>query len=112
MGYQAVESGWYLLRPDLNELIRGPGQHALWSQACTCTVQLSLDHHAVHLTGQGKAVIRSLRRCWMISRGRLLSVPIHPVSLTKMRAMMMMMMMMMAMILLIKNVSKMVVNGE
>ena len=45
----------------------------------------------------------------MISRGRLLSVPIHPVSLTKMRAMMMMMM---AMILLIKNVSKMVVNGE
>ena len=48
----------------------------------------------------------------MISRGRLLSVPIHPVSLTKMRAMMMMLMMMMAMILLIKNVSKMVVNGE
>ena len=46
----------------------------------------------------------------MISRGRLLSVPIHPVSLTKMRAMMMMMMM--AMILLIHGVSKMMVTGE
>ena len=46
----------------------------------------------------------------MISRGRLLSVPIHPVSLTKMRAMMMMMMM--AMILLIHGVSKMIVTGE
>ena len=108
-----MESGWYLLRPDLNELIRGPGQHALWSQACTAPAQCNYPKTTtVHLTGQGKAVIRSLRRCWMISRGRLLSVPIHPVSLTKMRAMMMMMMMMMAMILLIKNVSKMVVNGE
>ena len=46
----------------------------------------------------------------MISRGRLLSVPIHPVSLTKMRAMMKMMMM--AMILLIHGVSKMMVTGE
>ena len=111
MGYQAVESGWYLLRPDLNELIRGPGQqhsglrHALHLAQCNYPKTTT-----VHLTGQGKAVIRSLRRCWMISRGRLLSVPIHPVSLTKMRAMMMMMMM--AMILLIHGVSKMIVTGE
>ena len=53
-----VESGWYLLRPDLNELISGLGQAALYTQVCQFQ------------DPQCWAVIRSLGRCWMISRGR------------------------------------------
>ena len=53
-----VESGWYLLRPDLNELISGLGQAVLYTQVCQFQ------------DPQCWAVIRSLGRCWMISRGR------------------------------------------